>query len=149
MCAEQSRTCAESAGSNAVTMEAIHRELLRSNRFYLIDNLDPSTFSNFLLQEKLLSDNEFEVMGAEKMTKHKVEFLLSKLPRKGPDAFQKFLDVLRKTSGQAYIAEHIAKQLERSDAGRCVVSVTGYHLYRDYLVAGNYLAPSWFSKPFN
>ena len=127
MCAEQSRTCTQCAGSDAVTMEEEHRELLRSNRVYLTDNLDPSTFSNLLLQEKLLSDNEFELMEAEKTTKHKAEFLLGKLTRKGPDAFGKFLDVLRKTSGQEYIAEHIAKQLEQCDAGRCAVSVTGYH----------------------
>jgi hypothetical protein len=94
-------------------MEAEHRDLLRSNRRYLLDNLDPDLISNALVEEKLLSEEEFDELREQRIRKKKVEFLLAKLPLKGPTAFNRFLKVLQDTPGQ----EFIAKKLEPRDKG--------------------------------
>jgi hypothetical protein len=76
--------------------------------------LDPDLISNALVEEKLLSEEEFDELREQRIRKKKVEFLLAKLPLKGPTAFNRFLKVLQDTPGQ----EFIAKKLEPRDKGR-------------------------------
>jgi hypothetical protein len=61
-----------------------------------------------MLEAKLLSDDELDELQSKKATKEKIRYLLDKLPRKGPDAFKKFIDILRKTE-QGYVADQLLK----------------------------------------
>ena len=100
-------TCMQSRHTgSAIIMESKHREILKSNRVYLLDNLQPNAMVDHLMESKLLSEDDLEELRSERKTKEKIRFLLDKIPRKGPDAFDKFIDVLKKTD-QEYIANKL------------------------------------------
>ena len=83
---------------------------------YLMENLDPDAISNKLVEEELFTQDEFDELVTQGVRKRKIEFLLAKLPLKGPTAFNRFLSVLQNTPGQEFVAE----QLQPRDAGMCV-----------------------------
>ena len=101
-------------------MEEKHRTLLRRNRLYLIDNLEPKAFCDRLLQDGLITDDELDEMRGQPVRKEKVLLLLQQLPRKGPDAFDAFLKVLRETPGQAFVVTRLQQALEALERGGMV-----------------------------
>ena len=91
-------------------MDDKHRDLLRTHRVYLLENLQPKSMIDHLVEKKLLSDDELDEIRAEKKTKEQIRLIIDKLPRKGPTAFDKFIEVL-KVTGQEYVATKLCGDL--------------------------------------
>lgn len=93
-------------------MEKKHKDLLTSKRVFLVDNLDMEELYDHMIQTRLLSDNDMELLKS-KITKTGMarEFLSSMLPRRGPKAYSRFIQALMSTEAQEFIAEELDKEL--------------------------------------
>lgn len=98
-------------------MEEKHRTVLRTTRLYLLDNLEPRVFSDRMLQDGLITEDDLERIDNETTRRDQINYLLRKLPLKGPDAFDRFLKVLRATRSQSFIATHLQEKVEALDRG--------------------------------
>ena len=99
-----------------------HRNLLRRNREALLRDLEPSRVASSLYSKGIISDEDKEEVNAKATIREKAETLLDMLPRKGPQAFDTFCEVLREVSPHL---EVLLKPVE--DKGKmilCVVFVT-------------------------
>ena len=88
-------------------MNEIHRETLIGLRIYLLQNLQIKEVMQYLIQEEILTDeNREDVMLAGTTRMKKIIKFLSILPTCGPNAFDIFVNSLRKAS-QTYIADEL------------------------------------------
>lgn len=77
-------------------METRHRELLRTHRLWLSEQLLVSdSIVPFLFQEDILTQTQVEVIECQQSSKHRVLKLLDILPTRGPLAFSAFIRSLR------------------------------------------------------
>jgi len=87
-------------------MDEIHREVIRENFIYIGENLVLKDILDFLVGEMVLTEDMQEEILAEKTKKDKIAKFLFILPRRGPGAFEKFLEGLDSTK-QDFIADRL------------------------------------------
>ncbi|KAL3852244.1 hypothetical protein ACJMK2_015912 [Sinanodonta woodiana] len=91
-------------------MENIHRAALRQNWIYLMDNLIIQELLDRLYEKGLLTDDMKEEIQVEKTKRDMISKFLSILQRRGPYAFDYFIDALQETS-QEFIAEKLKESV--------------------------------------
>ena len=93
-------------------MEQSKRDVLRAHRVVIADNLQERRVVEQLFAEGVLDQTDREEIHAETSRFGKCCLLLDnfKLPRKGPSAFESFLQALR-LSGQGFLADKLTGKL--------------------------------------
>ena len=91
-------------------MEQSKRDVLRAHRVVIADNLQERRVVEQLFAEGVLDQTDREEIHAETSRFGKCCLLLDKLPRKGPNAFESFLQALR-LSGQGFLADKLSGKL--------------------------------------
>lgn len=66
----------------------------------LSSKMNPEDMKMALYSRKMLTQSEMEELGIPQSTKNKNLFILLKIPRKGLDAFDHFMDALQETSAE-------------------------------------------------
>lgn len=84
-------------------MEKKHRELLRRNRERLVEDLDALSLLSYLYQEHTLSENDVDLIKAERTRSSQAQKLLDIVPRRGPQAFDTFCRALERGDGQKHL----------------------------------------------
>ncbi len=85
-------------------MNRVHKECLKRNHIFLLENLEPSHVVPYLFRDGVISrDIKEKILLAHKIRAEKSETLLDHLTRCGPRAFESFKNALRKT--QSFIAD--------------------------------------------
>ena len=87
-------------------MEQRHRDVLRDNWVYLIDNLSPDFLLPLLYQNRILSQDLIDQIESEATLKRKNYAFLTILQRRGSNAFPLFLQALV-DSDQNHIRERL------------------------------------------
>ena len=92
-------------------MNETERTALQQNWVYLLENvaIEGSMLLDYLYKNGILTSHQKEEVMVQSLSKDKVAKLLEILQRKGPKAFQAFLDALRQAK-----QEHIADQLQQA-----------------------------------
>ena len=75
-------------------MDDTHRSLLRKKRMDLTRDLDVDSAVSFLYSRSILSENDRDEILALKTQLAKSEKLLDVLPKRGPEAFDNFVQFL-------------------------------------------------------
>ena len=78
-----------------VGMEEKHRKLLRSKRMDLARDLDGDTVASYLYSKEIFTEDEKDRVQNAGTMQEKNETLLDLLPKKGPNAFGIFCDILK------------------------------------------------------
>ncbi|XP_068740412.1 uncharacterized protein [Montipora capricornis] len=94
-------------------LEQRKREVLQKNRMYLSKNIGETTMTevvNFLQWRGVLTEDDKELILAEKNTSLKVFELLDMLERSGPNAFDAFVQALN-SSGCGFVARRLQSEL--------------------------------------
>ena len=94
-------------------MDQLHKLCLQRHHTYLLENLDPDLVLSYLYQERILTSDNMSIVKAEKTRENKAYKLLEKLPCGGPDAFNAFIESLKKAN-QHFIADTLLEELEKS-----------------------------------
>ena len=85
----------------------------------LVEILFPLEFIDRLLAVDLITVADHRRLSRDSISDKKISrtLLVSILPRKGPDSFDRFLNVLRETEGQEYVAQkiHEAQKIMESE----------------------------------
>lgn len=92
-------------------MDQIHKDALRRTRVALVKDLDVNNVCDELLSQDIFTQLMMEYIMSERTRIDKVRRLLDDLVRRGPDAYLKFLEVLKK-SGYPFLADQIVKNEE-------------------------------------
>ncbi|XP_065842396.1 caspase-3-like [Oscarella lobularis] len=82
-------------------MASALEETLRRNQTFLVENLDLKKAEDRLLKEGLLGVDDVDEMTAKGTREDEVAFLLDKLSKRGPQAFDVFIKVLREADAFA------------------------------------------------
>ena len=92
-------------------MEEIHREKLRRNHIFLLENLKVHNFIDHVYssEHRILSDEDFEKISAQRTESDKIRQIVLILQRSGRKAFDVCIHSL-KSSGQEFIAEELLKE---------------------------------------
>lgn len=77
-------------------MESVDRRKLRENYVELVRNLNPEDICDYLYQEGILSEEDFDNILSIATRAQRMRCFLSILPKKGPDAFQRFLEAMNR-----------------------------------------------------
>ena len=91
-------------------MEQSKRDVLTAHRVVIADNLQERRVVEQLFAEGVFDQTDREEIHAETSRFGKCCLLLDKLPRKGPSAFESFLQALR-LSGQGFLADKLSGKL--------------------------------------
>lgn len=84
-------------------MDKKHRELLRRNRERLVEDLEALSLLSYLYQEHTLSENDVDLIKAERTRSSQAEKLLDIVPKRGPQAFHTFCRALERGDGQNHL----------------------------------------------
>ena len=84
-------------------MDNRHRELLRRNRERLVEDLDALSLLTYLFQEHTLSENDVDLIKAERTRSSRAEKLLDIVARRGPQAFDTFCRALERRGGLKHL----------------------------------------------
>ncbi len=95
-----------------------HRKILLKNRVDLVRDLEPNDLVNFLYQDDILSENDVELLKAESTRKKRAEMFLDLIPRKGPKAFDAFIESLRQENGTKHLAEALLADSDARGGGK-------------------------------
>ncbi|XP_061163366.1 caspase-6-like [Saccostrea echinata] len=88
-------------------MDDKDRRTLQVNRTYLVKNIaNPDDIAEELFSNEIFTEGMKDEIEVEKLREKKVRKLLDILPRRGPEAFKIFLNVLVDTQNK-HVAEHI------------------------------------------
>lgn len=88
-------------------MEDADRRTLQLNRVFLVKNIaNPDDIAEGLYSREIFTEGMKDEIEVEKLREKKVRKLLDVIPRRGPDAFVAFLDVLLETKNE-HIANHL------------------------------------------
>ncbi|KAL4226571.1 hypothetical protein ACF0H5_014556 [Mactra antiquata] len=98
-------------------MENTHRESLRKNWIFLIDNIEVDELLDHLYGESVFTQDMCEQIKAQTTRKDQVTHLLFTLQRRGPLAFSKFLAGLEATS-QKFIADKLTQTVSELEPNR-------------------------------
>lgn len=88
-------------------MEDKDRRKLQTNRLSVLENLDVLEILDYLYQEKVLSDDDYERIKVKETKHDRCRFLLDMLPSKGPRAFGCFVKALEKD--YSFLADQLKK----------------------------------------
>ena len=91
-------------------MEQSKRDVLTAHRVVIADNLQERRVVEQLFAQGVLDQTDKEEIHAETSTFGKCCLLLDKLSRRGPNAFESFLQALR-LSGQGFLADKLTGKL--------------------------------------
>ena len=80
------------------TMNKLQRDILRRYHVNLVQDLEPKHVLDRLYQDGILTDNDLELIQAEKSVRGRCQVLLSMLPTRGPSAYGSFQRALREAS---------------------------------------------------
>lgn len=99
-------------------MNQLHRRVLQHLTVEFVDKMDPEEMKTQLFQRRMLTRDEVEQLGLPiHTTRSKCMLILTKLPTKGAEAFDRFVECLEATSeavpGHAELVEKINEQLDR------------------------------------
>jgi len=96
-----------------MTNAIVHYDLMckRKNYVFLMENLEMDELLDHMFQLQLLSRNMKEDVSVCRTHRDKAAKFLDILFRRGPDAFPKFIEALRKTD-QLFIADKILSSLQ-------------------------------------
>ena len=99
-------------------MNQIHRRVLQHLTVEFVDKMDPEEMKTHLFQKRMLTRDEVEQLGLPiHTTRSKCMLILTKLPTKGADAFDRFVECLEETAdkvpGHAELLEKINEQLDQ------------------------------------
>ena len=96
-------------------MSQEHKDMLRKNRVFLIEELDPEPIIQRLFQINMIPKAILEDIQALPTNYHKCIALLDQLPKRGPKAFQNFCRIL-----SAVGQPHIRSKIQPEGAKWCV-----------------------------
>lgn len=99
-------------------MNQLHRRVLQHLTVDFVDKMDPEQMKTHLFQKRMLTRDEVEQLGLPiHTTRSKCMLILTKLPTKGAEAFERFIECLEETRGEvpghAELLEKINDQLEQ------------------------------------
>ena len=80
-----------------------HRKLLLKKRVELVKDLEPNEIVGYLFQERILTENDVDLIKAEKTRRSRAELFLNTIPRKGPKAFTEFVKILQQNVGTRHL----------------------------------------------
>ena len=92
-----------------------HKDVLRENRVFLLDNLNPEPVMQRLYQQNMISNITMESIKAFSTRYEKNVALMDYLPKRGPTAFQLFCRAL-----SASHQNHIRRQIQPEGLKWCV-----------------------------
>lgn len=84
--------------SFSLEMNEFQRKILRRCHIDLMRDLEPMVVLDLLYQDGILTDNDLELVQAEKTVRGRCQVLLSMLPTRGPSAYGSFQRALRQTN---------------------------------------------------
>ena len=93
-------------------MDKTHKRILLQRRLDLINDLEIDFILSYLFQEEILTDDDVELIKYERTRKSRAECLLDTIPRKGPKAFQTFVNGLKMNAGSKHLAEMLLQDAE-------------------------------------
>lgn len=91
-------------------MEKRHQEALRKNWVYLMDNLILDDLLDLMQEREIFTANMAEEVSVKQTRKDKATHFLFTLIRRGPKAFDMFIEALRETD-QSFIADQVLTSL--------------------------------------
>lgn len=94
-------------------MEEKHRKALQKLRLHISRNMNAKKITEALFSREVLDENDKEGILAETTTQDKALFLLDLLSRKGPTAFDVFVQALY-DCGNAFLVNSIQSELSLS-----------------------------------
>ena len=87
------------------------KQILKDNRAFIVDNLDPDDVIDELIQEHLIGENAaqkvIQPMGWSREEKNRI--IVNQLSMSGPGALEKFCEIMRRKKRQIFIAEELEK----------------------------------------
>lgn len=89
-------------------MDDLHRKTIRENWVFLSENLETAELLDHMLKEFVFTQDMYEEVKVERTKKEKISQFLFILQRRGPQAFDKFLDALVATN-QAFISDQLTR----------------------------------------
>lgn len=100
-------------------MNQVHRRVLQHLTVEFVDKMDPEQMKTQLFQKRMLTRDEVEQLSLPiHTTRSKCMLILTKLPTKGAEAFDKFVECLESTRdevpGHAELLEKIMEELDRN-----------------------------------
>ncbi|XP_033740878.1 uncharacterized protein LOC117327805 isoform X1 [Pecten maximus] len=78
-------------------METIQEHTLRRNQVQFVDDLDPKDVLDVLLDDGILTENDYERVSSGKSRKERCRILLALLPTRGPTAYGSFQRALKQS----------------------------------------------------
>ena len=89
-------------------MEDRHRKILKGNQSFISDNLEPSKILRHL--DNILDNRDIEKIKGKANRAEMCDEFLDILPRRGPEAFDSFVEALKQEKTQAYLAGHLIQE---------------------------------------
>ena len=87
------------------------KQILRDNRHFIVNNLDPGDVIDELIQDHLIGENAAQKvtqpMGWSREEKNRI--IVDQLSMSGPGAVEKFCKIIRRKKRQVFIAEELEK----------------------------------------
>ena len=97
------------AANSQVSLEQ-QEQVLESNRDFIVKRLDADDLIDELIQANLIGQNaaqRVQLVGTSRVEKNRIIF--NQLITCGPDALEKFCEILRRKKRQLFIAEQLEK----------------------------------------
>lgn len=102
-------------------MENRHRKILEVNQSFINDNLEPLKILSHL--NEILDNRDIaKIRGKDNRAEMCDEFL-DILPRRGPEAFDSFVEALKREKTQAYLADHLIQEGKHQRADFFVITL--------------------------
>ena len=95
-------------------MERRHQEALRKNWVFLMDNLIMDGVLDSMMSKEIFTSSMGEEVSVKQIRKDQVTHFLFTLIRRGPRAFDLFLEALRENS-QDFIADQLVNTLNETN----------------------------------
>ena len=102
-------------------MNENQRNALRLCHVNLVRDLEPKYVLDVLYEDEILTDNDLELIKAEKSARGRCQLLLSILPTRGPSAYGSFQRALRKTN-YTHLGDILERMKETEDGNVIKVS---------------------------
>ena len=87
------------------------KQILKDNRHFIVDNLDPDDVIDQLIRDHLIGENAAQKvtqpMGWSREEKNRI--IVDQLSMSGPGAVEKFCEIIRGKKRQIFIAEELEK----------------------------------------
>eukprot|EP00794_Sanderia_malayensis_P008766 gene8766-9703_t len=101
-------------------MLQVHRKKLLEKRVELVKDLEPKDITSYLYQKDVLSEDDVELIKSERTRKLRAELFLDTIPRRGPNAYEAFIESLKQNSGTKHLADFLYDDFDITDSGQCI-----------------------------